>query len=133
MTGGPSVRRCDIANRDVDALDLGVVFDRGAAVLTTETRKLDATERQLDRGDVVLVDPTGAGLEAGDDAVRARELTREYARGKTERRRIGAFDDLLLIVEHPHRHDRSEDLFAHDCHVVVALGGHGWRDEIAVG
>src|ERR1700747_2448524 len=46
VTPRPSVGRLDVAHRDVDALQLGVVLDRGAPVLAPEARHLHAAAPQ---------------------------------------------------------------------------------------
>ncbi len=66
------------------------MLDGGTAVFAAEPGQLDAAERQFDRGDVVVVDPAGAGLQLGDDAVGARQIAREHAGGQPEVCGVGA-------------------------------------------
>src|SRR5262249_16007463 len=105
------------------------MLDRRAAIFPSEPRHLDAAERQLDRGDVVVVDPARSGLQLRTHALRGPEVIGEYAGGEPELGRIGASHPFVLIVELEHRHHRAKYLLAHDIHVVMAGIEHRWGDE----
>src|SRR6266478_3104950 len=93
----------DVAELDIDALQLRVVLDRGDAVLAADAGLLAAAERCLDRCDVVVVDPAYSRLEGGDNAVRTRQVAGEDPGGEAELRIVGAADGLRLAVEGEHR------------------------------
>ena len=75
---------------------------------------LAAAEGQLDRRDVVVIDPAGAGLQPRDHAMGAGEIVREDPGGEAEFGSIGAGDHLILVIEFQHGHHGAEDLLAHD-------------------
>src|SRR5690606_8760566 len=78
----PSIRRLDVAEFDINALQLRVVLDRGEAVLASQAGLLVAAERHLDRGHVVVVEPAGPGLQPGDDPVAALQVAGKYTGGQ---------------------------------------------------
>jgi len=93
-----------------------------APILAAEARHFHAAERQLDRRDVVMVDPAGSRLEPGDHAVRAGQIVGEYRRPASPN--SVAFARSMTSpssLELEHRHHRSEDLLAHDGHVVAGI------------
>src|SRR5438128_1570396 len=94
-----SIWRLDIAEGDIDALELGVMLDSRARILAAEAGELVAAEGQLDRRDIVLVDPAGAGLELSDDPVAAGQVGGEDAGGKTVLGVVRPGDDLVLVLE----------------------------------
>src|SRR5437868_14929614 len=59
-----------------------------SSVLASQPRELHATEGQLDGGDVVVIDPAGAGLQPRDHAVSPSEIMGEDP-GRSEERRVG--------------------------------------------
>ena len=111
--------------RDVDRLHPAPVLERGAAVLAAEAGGLDAAEGRLDRGEVVGVDPGGAGVEPGDHPVGAGEVAGEDAGGEAVGGGVGAGDRLVLAVEGEDRHHRAEDLLPRDRHGVGDAGEDG--------
>src|SRR4029079_3752442 len=125
------VRASDIAQFDIDTLQLCVVLDRGGAVLPTQTRPFVAAERHLDWGDAAVVDPAGAGLQTGDDPMAAGEIAGEHAGGQAEIGGIGPGHQLLFALARPHRHDLTENFLAHDAHRIAAGGEHRGAHEPA--
>src|SRR3546814_14466969 len=93
------------------------------AVLPPDAGLLVAAERHFDRGDVVVVDPAGAGLQPGDDPVGAGDVGREDAGGEAELGRVGAFDRLFLVAEG--QEDRKSVVSGKSVSVRVDLGGRG--------
>src|SRR5215469_16761490 len=102
MAAGPSVRRLDVAHGDVDALELRVMLDGGPPVLAAESRHLHAAERQLDGSHVVVVDPAGAGLQAGNHPVSAAEITGEDSGRQAKLAGVGARYHLVFVAELEH-------------------------------
>src|SRR5579862_3559173 len=108
------------------------MLDGGPAVLASEPRGLHATKRQLDRCEVVVNDPAGAGLQARDDAVSPRHILGKHGGGESELGRIGSGDDLILALELEHGHHRSEDFIAGKAHLILTPVKHRRRDEKAL-
>src|SRR3546814_1274972 len=103
------------------------------AVLPPDAGLLVAAERHFDRGDVVVVDPAGAGLQPGDDPVGAGDVGREDAGGEAELGRVGVFDRLFLVAEGQDRYDRAEDFLPDDPPVVGAAVEDRRADDEAAG
>src|SRR3546814_9424354 len=70
--GNRSIWRLNRVHGDVDALELGVVLDGGAAVLAADAGLLHAAEGHGDGRHVVGVDPAGAGFQLRHHAMAAR-------------------------------------------------------------
>src|SRR5690554_2834770 len=63
LCGGCSKRGVDVFHTHIHRLDLGVVRNGLAPVLTTDTGEFVATHRHFRRGGTVAVDPADAGLD----------------------------------------------------------------------
>src|SRR5690606_37894522 len=87
-----SVGRLHVTQLDVDALQLGVVFDGRVAVLAADAGLLVAAERHFDRRHVVVVDPAGAGLKPGHHPVRPGDVAGDHAGRQPEFGVVGARD-----------------------------------------
>src|SRR5689334_10430741 len=109
------------------------MLDCGAPVLASEPRHLHAAERHLDWGDVVMVEPAGAGLKSRNHPMTPREVVGEHARRKTVLGGVGAGDDVVLIIKRQYRHYGSENLVPRDCHIIVTRIKHGGSYEKALG
>ncbi len=62
----------------------------------------------------------------------AGQIVGEHARRQSELGGVGALDDFLLILELQDRHHGTENLFAHDGHVVAAIVEHGGCHEVSL-
>ncbi len=78
------------------------------------------------------VDPADAGFQLVDNSVSAVEVGRHHAGGEAVFGGVGAANDLRFVGIAEDRHHRAEDLFAHDGHLVAAIGKHRQGDPRAV-
>jgi len=82
-------------------------------------------------GDVVVVDPADAGLQLRRHPVAFVQVGGENASGQAKARLVGAGDGFFFGVKGQHGEHRAKDFFAHDAHMVLAVGEDGGRHEVA--
>ena len=71
------------------------------------------------------VDPADAGFDLADDAVGAFQIGRYHAGSQAVGGGVGAHNHFFFGGVAQNAHHRAEDFFAHDGHVVEAVGKHG--------
>ena len=108
------------------------MLERPAAVFLADAGLLEAAERHLDGGDVVVVDPHNARFQRVSHAVGPVDVPGEHAAGQAEGGVVGPRQHFLLIAETEQRHHRPEDLLADEGHIVVQVVEHRGRHEVAV-
>ena len=81
----------------------------------------------------MAIDPYRTGPQPLGHFVRQAAIACPHARGETVDRVVGLLGDAveIAVIEGLDHKDGTEDLLAHDLHVRLRVGDHGWRHEIA--
>src|ERR1051325_11295812 len=103
---------------DADVLGLGKKFERGKAALAADAALAHAAEGYAKVAQEPAVDPDGAAVDCGGDAVGSLQVARPEARREAVLRRVRERDGLLFAVERRDRDDRTEDLLLQDAAVA---------------
>ena len=109
------------------------MVDRLAAVFKANARLLKPAKRQLNRRDVVGVDPACARIQRGDHPVPAHQIAGKNARRQTIFGIIRARDGLFLGIKRQHGHHRAKDFLLHNRHVVGAFDENRRRNKVSIG
>ena len=91
------VLHSQVSGFHVYRLQLRVVLDRPLGILAPDARHFVAAKWNLDRRDVVCVDPAGTGLELPDYAMSSVQIVGKDACGQSVVRVVGPLDDFLFL------------------------------------
>src|SRR4051794_9917128 len=114
-------------------LDVGALVEAEFGVRAADAGVLDATPGAL-AGAVaegVVVDPDHSRFDPAGDPLALLAVPGPNRGAEAELGVVGEFDRLLLAVDRDDRQDRTEDLLAHDPHLVADAGEDGRCDEPA--
>ena len=107
---------------------LRVVLQRGDTVFAAYARLLVSAHGHFSRRFAPRIDPADTRLKRMNHAMRTRQVLRDHARGETVFGGVGAINHFAFLIECEDAHDRAENLFANDAHVVAAIGEDGRLD-----
>lgn len=125
--------RLAASNADGDRLVLEVGVECLLTQLAANTRLLVAAKGNLGVEEVVVVDPDGTSVELVADADGSVEILGVDGRGQAVGRVVAHAEDILLVLELGNGSDGSEDLLAHNLHVVADVTEDGGLDEVTLG
>jgi len=116
----------------VDRLDVGVVGQRILAKLASNAGLLEPAKRYRLVQNVVLIDPDGSSVQRVCEFDRPRDILREDGRSQPVHGIIRNGNDIIIVLELAHDHDRSKDFIFHDGHVGLDVGEDGRLDEVSL-
>src|SRR3954470_22963980 len=117
---------------DPDRLDVEILLDVLLAGLAAIAAHLVAAERHRRVHRLIAVDPDRAGPQRPSDPMRLADITGPDAAAEPEGRGIGTLDQLIGVLEGDRRDDGPEDFLLRDPHIVLDIGEHRRRHEIAL-
>src|SRR5882757_8949541 len=109
--------------------DFGVVGEAVFAEFAANAGLLEAAEGSRSVEHVVAVDPDGAGANRVRDGVGLGDVLGPDRGGQAVHIFVGALDDFAEVRELENGHDRAEDFFLGDLHVVLHVRENGGLDE----
>src|ERR1700739_3989203 len=117
---------------DGDGFDFRVVRQPVFAEFAADARLLVAAKWRGRVEHVITIYPNRAGAYAIGDGMSLGDVLGPDRCGKAIKRLIGALNDPVEILEFQDGHDRTEDFFLRDLHVVFNIGEDGGLDEVAL-
>ena len=113
-----------------DGFGLGVEIEHFVAHLAAPAGLFVAAKGQRGVENIVAIDPDGARLQRGGDAMRFGNVARPNAGGQAVVGLVGAGDQFVGIGERFGHDDRAENFLAHNAHVGLHIFDHGRLDKI---
>src|SRR6267143_3968134 len=115
-----------------DGLYLSVIRQSIFAEFAPNSRLLVAAERRSRVEHVLAIYPHRSRAHSVRDGMRLGDVLGPDRRGESIHALVGAIHYLVEVLELENGHDRPEDLFLRDLHVVLYVGEHRGLDEVAL-
>src|SRR5260370_18757545 len=117
---------------DPDRLDVEIFFQMLLAGLAAVTAHLVAAERHRRIHRLIAIDPNRSGAKRLCNPMRVADILGPDPAAEAEGGGVGALDQFVTVFERDRRDHRPKDLLLSDPHIVLDVGEHCRRHEIAL-